>query len=417
MRRVLMLTAIMAAFCLGAISFVGGNRVDAMPNFSRKLGVPCSTCHTTIPKLNETGYKFRAAGFRMPETIGKDQEKPFELGDYVAGRIQARYDASRTKTGPAKTTKNSLTFHEVTLYPMTGAWGKYFSSLIEASILPEEPVELENAFVRADFGKAKHFYETRVGIFHPFEGFGASDRPVSISRPFFQTTAATFNQSTFFTPWNFDEAGAEVGIDHHRTSLRATVFNGLLLKDADGTLKAFPAQGGPLSKTAVSPAHNSPDVQLFANQIIHQDGGALSAYYYHGSLGLPIAGTNDFFRNDFDRAAFYASYPVVKQLHLLGGFQHGRDHLATGGTFNSRGAFVEGDVPINEYATAGLRYDWFDPATNKARNQLTGITAFLNVPLQNGFQFIAEYQHKDTKRGLLPEKKDDAFQVRFVFIK
>jgi hypothetical protein len=278
-------------------------------------------------------------------------------------------------------------------------------------------VELENAFVRADFGKAKHFYEARVGIFHPFEGFGASDRPVSISRPFFQGTASNFNQSTFFKPWGFDEAGAEVGIDHRRTSLRATVFNGLLLKDEGGTLTAFAAQGGPLSKTAVSPAHNSPDVQLFANQIIHQDGGALSAYYYHGNLGLPIAGTNGFFRNEFDRAAFYASYPVVKRLHLLAGFQHGRDHLATGGTFNSRGAFVEGDVPINEYATAGVRYDWFDPATNKTQNQMTGITGFLNVPLQNGFQFIAEYQHKDTKRGLLPEKKDDAFQVRFVFIK
>ena len=42
----------------------------AMPMFSRKLGVPCETCHTTIPRLNETGYKFRAAGFRFPE-IGR----------------------------------------------------------------------------------------------------------------------------------------------------------------------------------------------------------------------------------------------------------------------------------------------------------------------------------------------------------
>jgi hypothetical protein len=100
------------------------SRTSAMPNFSRKLGVPCSTCHTTIPKLNQVGYKFRAAGFRMPDMIGKGEEKPFELGDYFSGRIQARYDASRSKTGPAKTTKNSFSFHEVTLYPGTGSLGK-----------------------------------------------------------------------------------------------------------------------------------------------------------------------------------------------------------------------------------------------------------------------------------------------------
>lgn len=420
MRRLMMLIITGIALCAGAFSFIGGSgngTVKAMPNFSRKYGVPCSTCHTTIPKLNETGYKFRAAGFRMPDAIGKDEDKPFELGDYFAGRIQARYDASRSETGTAKTTKNSLSFHEVTLYPGTGSWGKYFSSLMELSIAPEEPVEVENAFIRADYGKANRFYEVRAGIFHPFEGFGASDRPVSLSRPFFQTNAANFNQTTFFTPWNFDQAGAEVGIDYHRTSLRATVFNGLTLKEEDGVLKAFAAQGGPLSKSSSTLAHNTPDFQLFANQIIHPDGGALSGYYYHGNLGLPITGTSDFFRNNYDRVAFYASYPVVKKLHVLAGFQHGRDHIATGETFNSRGAFGEVDVPIDQYATAGVRYDWFDPATNKATNELKGITTFVNVPLQNGFQFIAEYQHKNTKRGLLPEKTDDAFQLRLIFIK
>ena len=33
-----------------------------MPMFARKLGVPCGTWHTTIPRLNETGYKFRTTG-------------------------------------------------------------------------------------------------------------------------------------------------------------------------------------------------------------------------------------------------------------------------------------------------------------------------------------------------------------------
>lgn len=399
------------------VCFLGGNKVNAMTNFARKEGVPCSTCHTTIPRLNEVGYQYRAAGFRFPSNIGKAEEKKVDIGDYIAGRIQARYDASRSTTGPTSTNLNSLTFAEVTLYPATGSWGKNFSSLMELSILPEEPVEVENAYIRANFGEANKFFEARVGIFHPFEGFGASDRPVAISRPLFQTNATNFNQTTFFKPWGFDEAGAEIGYDYKQTSVRATIFNGLVLKNEDGTLTAFPAQGGILRKNIISPAHNTPDFQLFANQIIHPDGGNLSLYYYHGNLSLPIAGTNNFFRNNFDRLAFYAAYPVIKQLHLLGGYQYGRDHTLTGSTFNSRGVFLEADVPFHKYGTGGFRYDWFDPATNKTQNKIWAATAFVNVPIQNGLQFIAEYQHKNTERGLLPDKVDNAFQIRFIFIK
>jgi hypothetical protein len=415
MRRLFQILAAAAVFMIVVI-FTTSRNTRAMPMFSRKLGLPCSTCHTTIPRLNETGFKYRAAGLRMPDMIGREEAKKFELGDYVSGRLQARYDASQTETGAAKTTNNRLAFHEVTLYPATGAWGKYLSSLFEISFLPEEPAELENAYVRMNAGSEKNFLGGRVGIFHPFEGFGASDRPVSISRPFFQNNPTNFNQSTFFTPWGFDEAGAEVGYDYHRTSFRATLFNGLVLREEEGALKAFAAQGGPLSKSVNSPAHNSPDVQLFANQIIHPEGGALSAYYYHGNLALPIPGTEGFFRNSFDRVAFYGSYPAVKYLYVLGGFQHGRDHMALGSTFSSRGAFAEVNFPIHEYATAGFRYDWFDPATNKASNELQGFTTFVNMPLQNGLQFIAEFQHKNQNRGLLPDRIDNAFQIRFILI-
>ncbi|HEX9129645.1 MAG TPA: hypothetical protein VF850_10815, partial [Gemmatimonadaceae bacterium] len=46
-------------------------RLRRIPAFARRLNVSCNYCHTTIPRLNATGYKFRAAGFRMPEDIGK----------------------------------------------------------------------------------------------------------------------------------------------------------------------------------------------------------------------------------------------------------------------------------------------------------------------------------------------------------
>jgi hypothetical protein len=112
---------------------IGGafTSAHAMPNFARKLGVPCSTCHTTIPALNRTGYKFRAAGFRLPDDIGKEEGK-FDLGNLFAARIQSRFDTQVTNQpnraplancvagvcGP-RTTTNAYSFFEGTFYPLT----------------------------------------------------------------------------------------------------------------------------------------------------------------------------------------------------------------------------------------------------------------------------------------------------------
>ncbi len=389
----------------------------AMPLFARKLGVPCSTCHTTIPRLNEEGFRFREAGFRQTTELGKPEKEPLNIANYFSGRIQSRYDASRSKTGSVKTNRSQIRFHELTLYPITGSFEKYYSSLVELSFAPEKPAEVENAYVRFDKGREELFFQGRFGIFHPFEGYGASDRPIAISRPYFQTSSANFNQSTFFTPWGFDQAGVEAGVSAGRTSFRATVFNGLLIAKEEGNLLAFPAQGGPLSKPASASNANAPDFQLFANRILDTDGGGISAYYYHGKLDLPIGGSLDnTFQNTFDRVALYGSYASIPKVHLLAAFQTGRDDVLTGGRFTSRGAFGEVDTPLNQYATAGLRYDWFDPATVKSNNEVRGIFAFVNMPFQNGLQFIAEYQNKNTKRGLNPDRSDNIFQIRFIFI-
>jgi hypothetical protein len=186
---------------LGAI--MTASSAEAMPVFARKMGVPCAYCHTTIPRLNANGYKFRAAGFRLPDSIGKEEKKPFELGDYFSARIQSRYDTVATNQpngapiancpGNAcgsRTTSNAFSFMEATLYPLTGAWGKYFGSLSELSVSPEDFFEVENAYVRIVMGNEKRFFTSRIGVFHPWEGFGASDRPFSNARPLFQTTPA-----------------------------------------------------------------------------------------------------------------------------------------------------------------------------------------------------------------------------------
>jgi hypothetical protein len=484
--------ALLAAI-LGVVS--APRQATAMPNFARKLGVPCETCHSTIPRLNETGYKFRAAGFRLPEMIGKAEEQKFELGDYFAARAQARFDTQITNqpngaavanvlggvAGP-RTKTNAFSFMEFTLYPLTGAWGKHIGSLAELSVSPEDVFEIENAYLRFTFGNEKKFFTSRVGIFHPWEGFGASDRTFSNGRTLFQTTPISAGGRAIpyvFQPWGLDEAGVEVGADINKLSLRAAVLGGTLMR-FEGEARAFipfPAQTGPwkganqaisaLGKPFDSVAHNTPDFSANATYLLHSNGGAISLLYYHGNVATPthctdgtaigkanaltgdicgvaaasssapfgVVGNTDFdfsratgFRNNFDRLAVYASYPIGKHFLPQAGFQFGRDTTPvdpvafpltpTLKKFDSKGAFVEGAFIINQYLTAGARYDWYKPKFAAATfNTQWAFTPYVNIPLQNGFQIIAEYQHRDFLLNATNHRQNDTFQARIIFIK
>jgi hypothetical protein len=474
----------------------------AMPNFSRKLGdVPCSTCHTTIPRLNETGYKFRAAGFRMPEMIGKVDEKKFELGDYIAARLQVRYDTQVTNqpnsapvanviggvAGP-RTTTNALSFQEFTLYPLTGSWGKYFGSLAELSTSPEDVFEIENAYVRFVYGKPDKFFTARAGVFHPWEGFGASDRPFSNARPFFQTVPISGGGRAVpfvFQSWGLDEAGLEIGADLKKLSLRAAVLNGVLLRweEDPNSFLPFPAQTGPwkganqatagLTKPFNSPSRSTPDFSANVTYILHPEGGGISFLYYHGNIATPThctdgtdttpptaigqtnpdtgvvcgvgaasssapygtVGNTEFdlstataYRNNFDRLALYASYPIGKHFLPQAGIQYGRDTIPvdpvafpaipTLKKFDSKGAFAEGAYTFKEYLTAGVRYDWYKPKYAASTfNTQWAVTPYVNIPLQNGFQIIAEYQHRDFQLTASNHRQNDTFQARIIFIK
>jgi hypothetical protein len=496
-RLVFSLLGIVMLVCLAGIpskplnAILGGSNANAMPMFARKYGVPCETCHTTIPRLNQVGYKFRAAGFRMPEQIGKADDRKFDLGDTISARIQARYDAQFTNQpngaavaniiggvpGPRVQT-NSFNYMETTIYPLTGSWGKYFGSLSELSFSPEDFFEVENAYVRFAKGSENSFFTARAGIFHPWEGFGASDRPFSNARTLFQTTpisAGGRGVPYVFQPWGLDEAGLEVGYEFNRVSVRAALLGGTFMR-WDEEAKAFlpfPAQTGPwkganqavaaLGKPFNSIAHNTPDFSAIATYLLNPDGGGISLLYYRGNIATPThctdgtaigsradsldpttvcganaatatapfgtVGNTDFdfsangaFRNNFDRWAVYASYPIGKKFLPQGGFQFGRDTVPPSATnpnftkFDSKGAFAEGAYTINQYVTAGFRYDWFRPRYPALTGQWA-VTPYVNIPLQNGFQFIAEYQHRDFQINATNHRQNDTLQIRLIFIK
>jgi len=396
-------------FVVGILVVLSSSSIFSMPNFARKYGMACSACHNPIPRLNDFGFKFRAAGFRLPEEIGKDASSE-NLGSYFAGRVQAKWNVNSSDNGAGTTTSsNQFTLHEITLYPASGSFGKYLSSLFEMSFASGAVAELENAYVRATFGDENSYFTIRAGVFHPFEGYGASDRPLGIARPLFQTTKATPGQ---FKSWGYDQAGVEFGYSLNNTFVRASVFNGIL---GSGE----PAQGGDLKKTPGDPSYNSKDIQLTVTQLLNKDGAGLSGYFYLGNVDLTNGATT--YQDKFNRYAVYGSYPVGNILALAGyqGGSDGKFDVTTkkaDGTFANNGYYGELNYKIEDPFWLGLRYSQFDPSTSVSDNSVTAVTGIVHYSLEDGLFFVAEYNLKQTAKGASVTQKNNDFELRMVYI-
>jgi hypothetical protein len=416
-RELSILSALLVLIIIGL-----STEASAMPNFSRKYNLGCASCHMTIPRLNEFGFKFRAAGFRIPDMIGKS-DSTFNLGDYIAVDIvgQAAY-AGVTPPGAATTSTTSLSLGEVGLHPLTGSLTSNLSSDVQLTITPGPGLDIENAYGRYNTGKEDAHFSARVGIMHPFEGYGASDEPMGLSRPLFQVNAPSdVSGSTLFTPWGFNQFGAEVGYTINRTALRASVLSGIYTA-ADGS--AHPAQGGQFVKPTGAPSSSTIDLQLFATQILTEEGGGVSGYFYLGQADLATgiaAKDSSMFQNKYLRYAIYGSYPILKGT-LLAGFEQGMDNTwntamwRKGSDFKSQGWFAEADYTPLDLFGFGVRYDQFRPSTTLADNDLSAIAGFVNYAFGNGLQVVGEYQHLTTKMGAGQQQANNNFGISLIWI-
>jgi hypothetical protein len=356
---------------------------QALPMFARKYKMDCSRCHApAVPRLNDVGYKFRRAGFRMPEQIGEEEVADFTLGDYFAGRIQSDYRVSRQPAeggseaaGSQKVTESRFEGQELTLYPVTGSFGRYFASRTEIGFAPGETPEIENAFIRAVWGNQDRWLQSRFGLFHPIEGFGASDSPIGITGPLFESLTAAQGQDTFIQVRQHDRVGLEVGAQWRNTSLNIALLNQLQIGTEMGELGA--------SGTGAS-AFNRKDVLVSANQIIRSRGG-IGAYWAHGSIHLPVdpaafaaGNATDTWRDDYDRFALYATVGIGRFNGLAGGalgIDHDRDPT-TGALshFRSGGAFVQGDASIGAHVAPYVRLDYFDRSWSRKGDDVGALT-------------------------------------------
>lgn len=78
-----------SAVCLTLVAVIAtlwlARPTQAFPYFARRYNVSCHTCHSTVPKLNQTGYAFRAHGYRFPGATTR-KTIPF------AGGFAVRYE-------------------------------------------------------------------------------------------------------------------------------------------------------------------------------------------------------------------------------------------------------------------------------------------------------------------------------------
>lgn len=392
-----------------------------MPMFARKYRLACATCHDApaIPRLNATGYKFRRAGFRMPEQIGEEESSDFSLGDYFSGRVQADLTADTTNEQPEEPSsrKTNATFSgEVSLYPLTGSFQKHWATETEIALEPGGAPEIENAYLRGVWGDSDRWVELRAGIFHPLEGFGGSDRPLAVTAPLFESQGAGSAQDTLFRLDELNRIGGEAGIEWGNTSLSVQIVNGL---------QTVAREGEVVAEGTVPGVGRRADVVVFANQVLGARSG-VSAFWAHGATRPPIdtvafaeGSSQATWRNAYDRLALFGACGASWFTALAGaelGFDQSRD-LATGkkSRFSSHGLFAEGDVALGGSATAFVRLDHFDPSNQTATG--TQNAATLGAVLHEQWVLATpEFQYKLTSRESGPERRDAVVVLRVAAI-
>lgn len=362
------------------IAFTTAYRADALPQFARKYKMDCSGCHDALafPRLNDVGYKFRRAGFRMPENIGEDELADYTLDNYFSATIQADNTTTLLRENGSSDASNTFA-GDLSLYPLTGSFAKYFASQTEVAVVPGEGVEVENAYGRFVYGGQEMWLSARAGIVHPLEGLGASDRSLGPSRPLILQAPANKNQDTLLTVPEPSRIGVDVGLQWQNTSLSVEAFNRARIE----------SEGGELVANGVLPDDRSAkDFMVVFNQILGTRSGA-SAYWLHGNVGLPVdqemfeAGTSDAsFNNRYDRFAAFVSGGSSTLLGLAGaqlGFDQARDEdTGVKSRFSSFGAFAEGNLGLTAHTVCYLRVDYFDPSADVDGNQIfKGTLGFL----------------------------------------
>jgi hypothetical protein len=388
----------------------GVQEASAYAAFARRYGVSCSVCHASYPQLNAVGFKFRTAGYRMPDEIGADA-KWANWGDNTSVKVKESFKAVSTK-GHSATATNGFSSGGVEWFPWEGAIGKYVAvnSEVDFDQVPAS-VGVSNLNLDAAFPvSADSFVTTRVGLMSAFQGYGASDRGVGGLSPTFLPTPSQVqpgytpaNKAKTFTYPGFNRSGEGVEVAYNWKGTHASVqlTNGYDPSSKSGT------QGE---------VNHFKDLNLFVNQMLPND-CAIAAAFSYGTVGYssaavmsnPTTPYNAAWFDHYLRGVVYATVKVLKadKLDVLAGMADGEDQVQDAATqsashrFHSLGWFttLQSVQPVlGQSLTSALSYGTNRASTSTGGNRVSDVTLSFAVPVENN-KFDLSFQTRRSQNG------------------
>ena len=420
----------------------GVPEASAYAAFARRYGVSCSVCHNSFPQLTETGFKFRVAGYRMPDEIGSDA-KWSNWGDNASIRFSENYNYASTK-GNAKSTPETNGFANSGLetYPLEGAFGKYVAANDEVDFTAgKTPTVGQTAGTAGTVSMstlnmlatvpltANSFVTTRVGLISAFQGYGASDRGVGNVSPTFKPTPSQIQPggTASFTYPGFAASGegAEFAYNWKGTHVSAQVVNGY------NSFNNSSNQGED---------NHYKDFNFFVNQMIGEN--AIAAAFTSGSSGYGTnaatlangvggaeAASSPFTAGWYDnylRGILYGTVKFLKddKLDLLVGFCEGTDHTFDRRTnessdqFHSTGWFATVQSiqhVMAQQLTTALSYGTNRASTATAGNRKSDVTLSFAVPIENN-KFAIDLQTQRTQSPITQDTTANIAQASWTFM-
>ena len=408
----------------GSALFVSVRPASAIPAWSRKYGVDCTSCHTAGFKLTKMGQDFVRSGH---QTAGGEEKQ--DISGHVSVAQKIRYSWGQTEVnGDIKSGSKTNTFeqHALSLY-MGGPLQKEFSYFAEL-YWHENSGKTSGTSDFTDFGRSKLadaylqylrrtddaiYTSVRFGQFSPYllhlHGVGArlsQDRPYVIN-------SGTVGDNPY-KPF-IRQYGLEVSQYYKGFNVAAAVMNGT-------GAATFNRVDNDLKKDAYGTIDYTFDDQ----------GSLLGVYGYLGHYPLNL-----------DNAVKYAGYDDFNQVGVLGNYTR-RQGAVVGALFagkneftltnevaapadtanskveqNSLGYYLELQVyALHPRVQPYVRWDFWDVNTDVDDNEVSGPLFGVSWRALDWGRLVAHYQILETKKGgsLLDETRHSlVIEANFMF--
>jgi hypothetical protein len=379
-------------------------QTQAIPEFARKYGFNCMMCHTSFPRLNDFGQRYRDNGYQLPDQEGKEKTV-FDQSIPVSMRLSLGNTTYNNQSG----TTNSFNLYGFD-FLAAGVLHKNISFLLiytprvdlptrdysgpnTLSINPLQQGSLES--VSLIFSNVvKDALNLRVGRFEPAYHVFSSKRSYYLFQPY-----EIYNLTTPNNMYSFNEN--QIGIE-------ATGHFDFGFKYAAGIVNGT---GGN------SDNNMNKDVYLNMTQTIGKGAGqttgqriGLFGYYgwqpitLPGTVISPLGMTNGTDSHTFTR--FGATGGInYKNLNLQAMFMAGSDDLgfdtiSTPVQYKYNGGFVELNYSAlaNNRLVASLMYNWVKPKATDPGREINAYSALIRYNIGSwkavNIAVHAEYTHR-----------------------